>query len=113
MAEQAGLCRTLSETPKTGFFMMWPIWWSRPRYHSLCMSDLVVKGCRFYHQPQHTNVVKNGSNSWLGVRAAIPGLVLGQLLPVSPGVVARSDACPPGMRTVGGSILTSGKTFFH
>ena len=24
------------------------------------------------------------------------------------GVVARSDARPPGMRTVGGSILTSG-----
>ena len=26
--------------------------------------------------------------------------------------VARSDAHPPGMRTVAGSIFTSGKTFF-
>ena len=30
-----------------------------------------------------------------------------------PGTVARSDARPPGMRPVAGSILTSGKTFFH
>ena len=25
-----------------------------------------------------------------------------------PGAVARSDQCPPGMRTVAGSLLTSG-----
>ena len=30
-----------------------------------------------------------------------------------PGAVARSDARPPGMRTVAGSILRSGKTFFR
>ena len=30
-----------------------------------------------------------------------------------PGAVARLDARPPGMRTVAGSILTSGKTFFR
>ena len=30
-----------------------------------------------------------------------------------PGVVAPSDARLPGMRTVTGLILTSGKTFFH
>ena len=30
-----------------------------------------------------------------------------------PGAVAWSDARPPGMRTVAGSILTSGKTFFR
>ena len=30
-----------------------------------------------------------------------------------PGAVARSDARPPGMRMVAGSILTSGKTLFR
>ena len=30
-----------------------------------------------------------------------------------PGAVARSDARLPGMRTVAGSILTSGKPFFR
>ena len=30
-----------------------------------------------------------------------------------PGAIARSDARPPGMQTVAGSILTSGKTFFR
>ena len=29
------------------------------------------------------------------------------------GAVARSDVCPPGMRTVADSILTSGKTFIR
>ena len=33
--------------------------------------------------------------------------------PIQPGTVARSDARPPGMRTVAGSILTSGKTLFR
>ena len=28
------------------------------------------------------------------------------------GAVARSDPCPPGLRTVAGSILTSGKHSF-
>ena len=28
-------------------------------------------------------------------------------------VIARSDVCPPGMRTVADSIHMSGKTFFH
>ena len=36
------------------------------------------------------------------------------ILPYNPpGAVARSDARPPGMGTVAGSILTSGKTFFR
>ena len=34
-------------------------------------------------------------------------------LMIGPSTVARSDARPPGMWTVAGSILTSSKTFFH
>ena len=30
-----------------------------------------------------------------------------------PGAVTRSDTLPPGIQTVAGSILTSGKTFFR
>ena len=33
--------------------------------------------------------------------------------PSLPGAAARSIARPPGMQTVAGSILTSGKTFFR
>ena len=32
---------------------------------------------------------------------------------VEPGMVAQSDAYPPGMLKVAGLILTSGKTFGH
>ena len=39
---------------------------------------------------------------------------LGSIIPrLAKFAVARSDACPPGMQMVTGSILMSSKTFFH
>ena len=57
----------------------------------------------------------------LGIRSVSPSdqsrrrpreETLGPYRPIAPGAAARSDARPPGMRTVADSILTFGKTFF-
>ena len=77
---------------------------------SLC-AELVAKDPRLFHVDSKGSDQNGQMSRLIRVYAVRTSLLV--LSCCRPGSVARLDAHQPGMRTVAGSILVSGKTFFH